>query len=444
MKKIIIALAAAAVLASLGSCKRETAPERTDSATESREMALLTVSIKGNFQTKARDVATQNNEDMLSSVEVFVFDANENSKGLGMLEAYKAAESADISAEKNEATLAFNTSTGNKHIYVIANAGKNAASAGGLSLAESISTEAALKEAISEFSDNGEKHFIMAGSSAATLSAGNVAANKITIDVKRLVARIKVGTITGAFTSPALRNSDFKVKRIYLTNAAKQAKYVNGDATDVFGVAGANALSPGESGYPVRFQPSGSLKYYVYSAPVASSENAAGMYAWMEKTGWTVEKLNALLASEPESVRKMTQQSYTSGNNLYVVSGSHEPVLDGAKMTVNQYFYAYPNSSPASDSMDGVDNTTKVIIETELKTAGGSPITYYYPISVPYLQPNYAYTIGDVKIKRLGSLDPFTPVSTAECVFTIKVRAWDTGDIVGEFNNETSDDEFEI
>ena len=78
------------------------------------------------------------------------------------------------------------------------------------------------------------------------------------------------------------------------------------------------------------------------------------------------------------------------------------------------------------------------------RTTGGNTITYYYPLSIPYIQPNYAYTIGDVKIKRLGSLDPFTPVSTAECTFTVKVRDWDAGDIIGEFNNETSGDDFEI
>ena len=226
-------------------------------------------------------------------------------------------------------------------------------------------------------------------------------------------------------------------------NVPKQAKYVNGDAVDVFGVAGANALESTDAGYPAIFTPSGSLKYYAYKVPAASSAAADGLYSYMAKEGWSASSLNTLLTGNSDVVKSFTYKEYTADNQLYVTTGSATPHLTGHKLEANLYFYSYPNCSVPATTQEGVDNTTKVIIETELQN-GSSPITYYYPISIPYVQPNYAYTIGDVKIKRLGSLDPFTPVSTATCSFSISVRNWDTGDIVGEYNNETSNDDFEI
>ena len=439
-------IATAALIAATGllSCRKDQRHEELEAARESREMALLTVNIKGNFaNTKATpDVGTHNNEDMLSSVEVFVFDARSGSVGLGLLEAYKKAEASEMIGT-NQAKLEFNTSTGAKHIYVVANAGRNAAEATSPQLGASIGTEAALKAAISEFSDNAQQHFLMVGAASKELAAGNAGVNNVNIEAKRLVSRIKIESVTGAFTSPALQQSDFKVTRVYLMNVPRQAKYVNGDANDVFGVAGATALSTTDSGYPARFVASASLPYYAFATPAASASAPNGMYAWMAKEGWSAAALNTLLNGLPETVKKLTYAETTAPNHLFVNPDSHAQMCPQHKWEAGLYFYAYPNSSVPAIAMDATDHTTKVVIETEL-TTGGNTITYYYPLSIPYIQPNYAYTIGDVKIKRLGSLDPFTPVSTAECTFTVKVRDWDAGDIIGEFNNETSGDDFEI
>lgn len=445
MKKIIVAALVLAAAAGVVSCKKDYAASEAEKQQESREMALLTVKIQGEFATKAtRDYGTQNKEDMLSSVEIFVFDAKAGSAGLGMLEAYKSAEAAEILGEdKNTATIKFNTSTGPKHIYVIANAGKNSAATGAPALASSITTETELKAAISEFSDNAARNFIMAGAASPTLAAGNAPANNVSIEIKRLVARIKVGSVTGAFTSPALQSCDFKVRRIYLMNVPKQAKYVNGDAVDVFGVAGANALASTDALYPAGFVASGALKYYSFLEPAASASSENGMYSYMAKEGWSASALDALLAGNPDNVKSLTFKEYTSANQLYVAPGAGSSALDGHKLSANLYFYSYPNSSAPAASPEAVDNTTKVVIETELKS-GSNTVTYYYPLSIPYVQPNYAYTIGDVKIKRLGSTDPFTPVSTAECSFSITVRGWEEGDITGAYNNETGTDDFEI
>ncbi|MBR1871916.1 MAG: DUF4906 domain-containing protein [Bacteroidales bacterium] len=435
-------LIAVAVMTALGlmSCRKGTIETVDDQQGANSEMAVLTVNVKGNFSTKASpDVATRNNEDLLSSVEVFVFDARPASPGLGMLEAYEKE-----TGTTNTATVQMHTSTGLKHIYVVANSGSNSAVATSPVLAETIVTEASLKEAISELGDNARGDFIMVGSASPELAAGSASVNKVTIDLKRLVARVKVGTITGAFTSPALRNSEFKVKRIYLMNIPKQAKYVNGDVTDVFGASGSTAIAAGSTGYPTRFIPSGSLDYYFYTAPQASASTASGMYAFMEKSAYSQTALDNLLNGEPPAIKDLTLSDYGAGKYLFVSSTSSNTLVSADhKLTADLDFFTYPNSSAPAASMEDVDNTTKVIIETELEW-NGAKTTYYYPISIPYVQPNYAYTIGDVRIKRLGSTDPFTPVSTAECTFTIKVRPWDQGDINGEFNNESSADDFII
>ena len=437
MKRTVIILAAALAAAGLCSCNKAASREGEKGG---EELALLSINIKG-VATKAADTAIYADEGKLGTVDVYVFDADNQSPGYGMLEAFKSAESSEISSDGKSATVKFTTSTGKKNIYVVANAGRNTSGGGVRKLANTILTESDLKAAVSELSDNSRTGFIMGGAREATLAAGAANANKVEISLKRLVARIKIGTVTGAFTAPRLQQSDFSVTRIYLMNVPKQAKYVNGGVSDIFGENGSTAISAGGTGYPATFSPSESLPYYLYSAPDLSSQTASGMYSYLRKESWTPAELSSQLSGLPENVKSLT--CLDVNKYLFVEESSGNTFESGHVLQANQYFYTYPNPFEAASTPDTVDNTTKLVIETSLKTDSGN-VTYYYPISIPYVQPNYAYTIGDVTIKRLGSTNPFTPVSTAECTFTITVKKWDTGDIVGSFNNETSSDNFEI
>ena len=86
------------------------------------------------------------------------------------------------------------------------------------------------------------------------------------------------------------------------------------------------------------------------------------------------------------------------------------------------YLYAYPNPS-SDDSTNGgtwSPRGTKLVIKASLDGA-----IYYYPIviSTPLLG-NKNYRIEELRITRPGSVDEDTPVSLAQCSFSISVSDW--------------------
>ncbi len=410
------------------------------------DIASLTLKIKSNLATKATpDTQATEEEIKINTIDLFIFDMKEGSISEGMLEAYKQVSFSD----GDEIKVTMNSTTGKKRIYAVANAGSNAYDGGTFNLSKTVETEEDLLSSISKFSENALSDFIMVGSASTTvdgeasepvLEAGNAASNNITIEVKRLVSRIKIGSIKGDFTAPGLREKDFEVKRIYLMNVAKQAGYVNGSWKDVFGDEARGTITDAPEGFISAAEVG---KYYAYATPAANSTQANGFWNWMDHT--TFHEGDPVVLSDDSAVKDLTLKEYSGDQGLIYSSDEARTVLSANTMTLNEYFYAYPNSSVPAEEMEDVDMTTKLVIETQI-TIDSEPVTYYYPLSIPYLQPNYAYTIGTVTIHRLGSKDPFHPVSTANCTFTITVRDWDTGEIVGKYNNgvEGSDGDFEI
>ena len=459
MKKVLITFATIVAAFSLASCKKESVVEPDEPQNGGKELCEVIMNISGTPVTKAAgdgDQATQNAEDYLSSVEVFVFDARPSSIAFKMLESYKSATASEIDGTNhNKATIRFNTSTGLKHIYVIANSANNY-NAGGQPLANTISTEDQFLAAITQFNENsvatGKCDFMMAGTDAsltaasATSSGTNLVqgANNINIQLKRLVARVKLEKVASALTSPALAAADFKVTNVYLLNVPKRTILVNGDWRDVFGRALVDspavpnaidaASAAAASGAAPGFVPSASVPYYYsYAVPAASSTADDGYWnrfanpaAWNDNTN-----TSANFKPADAAVLGMTWFEAPAGEGV---------LTNRADYTFDKYFYTYPNSAAAQRSdQNTLDETTKLVIETSINM-NGTPHTYYYPISIPYVQPNYAYTVENVTITRLGSTNPFLPVTTADCTYNVVVRNWDTGAITGSFNNETSDE----
>ncbi len=439
MKKSFLFFAALAAILSLSSCKKDFTPTPESGQNEtSRQPARITVSVQGAPVTKA-DIATRNNEDRLNTVEVYVFDAQTGSITNGMLESYKKAEDAEILGEQhNNAKVTFNATTGKKHIYVVANAGNNYAVTPAAALAQTIATEEEFLATISRFNENAiasgsvATSLLMVGGSENVLTQGE---NNIDISLRRLVARVKIEKITGGFTSPALQSSTFTVKKLYLVNVAKQAKMVNGDWSDVFGTESGNtALPDGHLLWPEGFIANGTMKYYKYAVPSVGDGND-GFWNWMTPANFVngTTTSDSFLSTDT-NVRLMTQFTTSGGEGVLYGTGANA----SHNYLPGKFFYAYPNASPAErNNSETPDYTTKLVIETEI-SVHGKTVTSFYPISIPYLQPNYAYTIENVTLTRLGSNNPFIPVTTAECTFSIVVSDWHTGVITGKYNNETT------
>lgn len=439
--KHLATVAMAALMVSFSSCTDKLQPDNEIKISPEDDKADLELHIGGLPDTKATDTATRNGEDNIRTASVYVFDADEKSSMFGLLEAYKEAE--DATADRISVSISLTATTGKKHIYVVGNDGVNMNS-GAKTLSETITTEEELKAAISDFSDNAGKSFVMVGATEASLVPGHAKQNILNLNLRRLVARISIGDIIGDFDSPALRQSRFWVKRVYLVNVPKQAKYINGDYTDAFG---SGATAPKDA--PAGFLRSGDLPYYAYVAPAENaSEN--GFYNWADPGKWT-ESSTLEIESTKKNVPVLTSLGITENKGkLYEENGAAIHAIAGHKLTLNQDFYCYPNSSVPFVVEEGmtedqikVDYTTKLVVETEV-TINKKNYTYYYPISIPYVQPNYAYKIGSITLKRLGSKDPFHPVSSAECDFSITVKPWEAGEIGGKDNGKDSDGNFVI
>jgi len=143
---------------------------------------------------------------------------------------------------------------------------------------------------------------------------------------------------------------------------------------------------------------------------------------------------SAALSAQGFTVKKVYLDNVIGGNNFgmtlacdtffnedgykdelpaFTCSVSGEEIADGATLSQEYFFYAYPN--------DVSVKATRVVIE-----ALQNGKTYYYHIPLPELESNHAYTIQSLTITRLGSDDPATAVQICDQEFEIEVMPWIT------------------
>ncbi|MBO4605003.1 MAG: DUF4906 domain-containing protein [Bacteroidales bacterium] len=91
-------------------------------------------------------------------------------------------------------------------------------------------------------------------------------------------------------------------------------------------------------------------------------------------------------------------------------------IANNASYSTPHYFYVMPNP--------GSSKTTKLVIVATLGTQ-----KYYYPVSLPALQHNKSYEIAGVTVKRGGSDNPDTPVTSDDISFSVTVAGWTTSNI---------------
>lgn len=112
-----------------------------------------------------------------------------------------------------------------------------------------------------------------------------------------------------------------------------------------------------------------------------------------------------------EAVTGLTDFLSTSGSN-------HE--LNTSVFDTDCYHYCYPNPTVAdSQATTWSARHTRMVIEVLL----GSE-TFYYPITLPVLEPGKSYEIENLTITRKGSSDPDQPISLSDADFEISVKDW--------------------
>ena len=101
---------------------------------------------------------------------------------------------------------------------------------------------------------------------------------------------------------------------------------------------------------------------------------------------------------------------------------------DGDAMTSVHTFYVYPNRSRDRHSKDVfTPRCSRLVVEAAL--AGE---TYYYPVTLPDIEPNTAYNVF-LKVKGPGMRHPEDEnIATADVDVAVYVCDWETGEIIRE------------
>ena len=122
-------------------------------------------------------------------------------------------------------------------------------------------------------------------------------------------------------------------------------------------------------------------------------------------------------------------ESVTGLNDfLSTTGGNHE--LNTSAFETDCYHYCYPNPTVGdSSSSTWSARHTRMVIEVLL----GSE-TFYYPVTLPVLEPGKSYEIENLTITRKGSSDPDVPVSLSEADFEIEVKNWTTVPVTSGIN----------
>lgn len=98
---------------------------------------------------------------------------------------------------------------------------------------------------------------------------------------------------------------------------------------------------------------------------------------------------------------------------------SEANISNGDYCPLNYRYYAYPNDSEDSTEDEWCPRRTRLVLKT---TLGGQ--VYYYPITLPELEPNKSYEIENLTITRPGSDNPDKPVTFQDATFDINVLPW--------------------
>lgn len=225
------------------------------------EMVELSFSVPCQKTTKVSGSVA---EDAVKDLQIFVFGKD------GMLHGYGHAES-------DELTLT--CSTGEKRIAAVVNA----------PAINSVTDESTFQGLVSSFSDNSIGRFVMSGSTTKTVQKGE----KITIPVSRLISKVILSSVKNDLELQQHRTMDFKVKSVFLTNAAKNRKYFSAssptdwynkgvsDISQIIANAGTmmyESLGSSKIAYGTTYQ----SEHFLYCYPNPRTDGAAPTYMVVE------------------------------------------------------------------------------------------------------------------------------------------------------------------
>lgn len=377
------------------SCNKQEQPSGVMPDGSEARLTLRYPAPSGMVQTRASDLEQTEGEIKVNTLDILVFRADES----GRLDARHRATEEELSSR----SASVSCPVGDKDIFLVANVPESFAFEG--------VTESYLKSYLCRLSDNSRSSFVMIGTPGRVVSlVSGTEGNDVTVELRRLAARVSVRSIKAEFTSPAQRALPFRVKRIMLGYVNGTAPLCFGDVFDPFGAREDGTDASRKEGY--YYWPAPETDGGFVNPAVLDAEGklvASGSDADRDLTVWPMEHLDE-------------DGDVVEDGWLYPVKGRVTGEWSGRAL-----LYAYPNASRRSAKYN--DRTTKLIIETEF-----DGVTYWYPFSIPDMQPNTAYTFSSITLLRLGNLDPDQPLDTDQVDVHVEVLDWENGTVSGSYN----------
>ena len=184
---------------------------------ESRECTVY-ISLKNEDGTKASGTGhgIQADDNNINTLEIFIFRVNDGQADDGMLDGYRKFTGSELTSLDD---LEVKTTTGKKMIYAVANSHKESWAG--------IVTRSAFEAETARLSNDDLKNFIMVGSAEEVLQL----ASRISVSIKRLVARVQVNSVTAAFDGTPYAGCSLQNVKGYLINV-QGMKYISNGSGD--------------------------------------------------------------------------------------------------------------------------------------------------------------------------------------------------------------------
>lgn len=209
-----VAIIAAAAM-TLASCNSEKSkPENL----QTRD-AVVSIDIAGTTDTKAVVNALPTDDGDVKDLAIFVFRVVSTTD-----ETQNVLDGSYYSSTPTLTGIRFKTTPGKRNIYVVANTH-------GASFSNAVN-ESAFKAISSSLLAESQGSFTMVGKkTGVTLAEGSGAANTMTINISRMVARIMLTGIEADFTGTLLAGEQLTEVKAYLTNVWGSKYYCDSSAT---------------------------------------------------------------------------------------------------------------------------------------------------------------------------------------------------------------------
>ena len=461
MRKILISLAALAGVALVGCNKNVNLPEIE---TGRRLNSTVTIQI-GTKGTKAVDANATANEDMVNTLDVFIFnddpDRTLDAYAHAVAESSVGAGDGFVVNGEDRSTLTYSveSTSGPKTIVAVLNMPARMSPAAIATVDDLEAKIFNLLDNVKMVGDPGEEtgqlsNFQMIGATHQSLNPG---ANDVAIAVDRVAARIRIKKITRNFESAALQGKAMSIDRIYISNAVGSHMFTYDEHTGV--ITHVNKVGASDSWlYQYMNQDNWDIANQDYTSP-----NPALYYA-----GYVA--MYADPTSAPAAWDPSVPSANINGQALWLRKAPAASIANAASITFatipEQSFYVMPNSLAPNHEIDDPDSDdpadvlnvanddrgrteeagvyawtprlSKMVIEA---TLDGKKVYYAIPLAgmaapkagmpaypsgtiTAGLQSNYSYDLEEVVLTRPGSTDPDTPVELSELNLTITINPW--------------------